>query len=72
MRMRQHQSGSNGQFVARKVKKLWLFAPPEMPYQELRRQFEFPELYVDAVEPKPAPRQLDMMDDGFADLQPQE
>lgn len=54
------------------LKKLWLFAPPEMPYQELRRQFEFPELYVDAVEQKPAPQQLDMMDDGFADLQPQE
>ena len=29
------------------LKKLWLFAPPEMPYQELRRQFEFPELYVE-------------------------
>jgi len=31
------------------LKKLWLFAPPEMPYQELRRQFEFPALYVDEV-----------------------
>lgn len=32
------------------LKKLWLFAPPQMPYQELRRQFELPELYVDEVE----------------------
>lgn len=29
------------------LKKLWLFAPPEMPYQELRRQFETPRLTVE-------------------------
>lgn len=28
------------------LKKLWLFAPPQLPYQELRRQFERPELIV--------------------------
>ena len=33
------------------LKKLWLFAPPEMPYQELRRQFEVPELYISEVQP---------------------
>lgn len=29
------------------LKKLWLFAPPQIPYQELRRQFELPKLYAD-------------------------
>lgn len=32
------------------LKKLWLFAPPQMPYAELRRQFELPKLYARQVE----------------------
>lgn len=32
------------------LKKLWLFAPPEVPYQELRRQFETPALFVERAE----------------------
>ena len=31
------------------LKKLWLFAPPQFPYQELRRQFEKPKLYVTPI-----------------------
>jgi len=34
------------------LKKLWLFAPPQMPYQELRRQFELPELFAEEAEQK--------------------
>ena len=44
------------------LKKLWLFAPPEMPYQELRRQFEYPELYVDAAAQAAQPKQLDLLE----------
>jgi len=29
------------------LKKLWLFAPPDIPYAELRRQFETPRLLVE-------------------------
>ena len=31
------------------ARKLWLLAPPQMPYAELRRQFETPKLYVRPV-----------------------
>ena len=34
------------------LKKLWLFAPPQVPYAELRRQFELPKLYARQVESK--------------------
>lgn len=32
------------------LKKLWLFAPPEIPYQELRRQFEETKLQINPIE----------------------
>ena len=32
------------------LKKLWLFAPPQTPYEDLRRQFELPRLLI-----RPAP-----------------
>lgn len=32
------------------LKKLWLFAPPQIPYQELRRQFEETKLQIKPVE----------------------
>ena len=28
------------------LRKLWLFAPPQTPYEDLRRQFELPRLHV--------------------------
>ena len=31
------------------LKKLWLYAPPETPYQDLKRQFEAPRLMVTPV-----------------------
>ena len=34
------------------LKKLWLFAPPQMPYQELRRQFELPDLFAEEAKQK--------------------
>lgn len=34
------------------LKKLWLFAPPQIPYQELRRQFELPGLHAEPAETK--------------------
>ena len=33
------------------LKKLWLFAPPQLPYAEIRRQFELPALYVQKAVP---------------------
>ena len=44
------------------LKKLWLFAPPQMPYQELRRQFELPELFVEAAEQPDTSRQINMLE----------
>ncbi len=35
------------------LKKLWLFAPPEIPYQELRRQFELPDLFITEIPKEP-------------------
>ena len=31
------------------LKKLWLYAPPQMPFAEIRRQFETPRISAEAV-----------------------